>query len=72
MKLDKYNEQLEPCFSCKTKQAVIERNENAVGVMCDCGIFFAFENPKTPLKEVVEWWNNHYGMDKEQIKSVIE
>jgi len=65
MNLDKYNQQLKPCFNCKTQSAKIERNENAVGVMCDCGIQFVFENPKTPLKEVVEEWNKKYGSDDE-------
>jgi hypothetical protein len=63
--LDKYNEQLKPCFDCKSKSAHIERNENAVGVMCDCGIQFVFEDPKTPLKEVVEWWNTRYATGDE-------
>jgi hypothetical protein len=65
MNLDTYNAQLKPCFDCKTQSAKIERNENAVGVMCDCGINFVFENPKTPLKEVVEWWNSRYAVDEE-------
>jgi uncharacterized Zn finger protein len=64
MYLEKYNEQLKPCDRCKSSEVEIVRNENAVGVMCNgCGNFFTFENHKTPLKEVVEWWNNHYGQD---------
>ena len=62
MSPDKYNCQLKPCFRCKTQSAKIERNENAVGVMCDCGIQIVFEDPKTSLKEVIEQWNQNYGL----------
>lgn len=64
MNLDKYNKQLRPCYRCKSSNVEIVKNENAVGAMCnDCGNIFSFENPRTPLKEIVEWWNKHYGQD---------
>jgi transcription elongation factor Elf1 len=60
MNLEPFNKQLHPCSQCKSSLVEIIKNENAIGVMCQtCGNFFAFENPRTPLKEVVEWWNNH-------------
>jgi transcription elongation factor Elf1 len=64
MNLEPYNKLLKPCGRCDSSSVEIVKNENAVGVMCDnCGNFFAFENPKTPLSEVVKWWNKHYSQD---------
>lgn len=65
MNIEIYNKQLNPCQTCKTRTAEIFRTEKSVGVMCNCGNQFVFEDTDKPLKEVVEWWNKHYGLGDE-------